>query len=279
MNEHQTIASRRIFVLRLTAALMTIVFAFVLTYILAWSRMQYTIFVGRAGYSVPGMLRHIGSELADFAAKNGRYPQSVKELYECTTLEKRFGPLGESGELPFFDFWNNRFHYQTTGRNYRIYTVRRDGTVGSVELTGDLDRDREGTVRYEPSVHEFLCESKHSLALFWATLLSSVAAGVLCFVLIPLPGTPAAQLGCLTGALFFLTLPAFFVFTSALSEPLFGAGGAFVALLAVIAYMLLAKRLFACGFSLTTTALWILLVTVSAVAVSLCIVMACMILE
>ena len=274
MNEHPPIDSSRIIVARLTAAMVTIAFAFVLTYLIAWNYMQGIVIFGRAGAHVPSILRCFGEELAEFANKNGRYPESFKEQYKWAKTAGSFscimeGDDGNSWGLPLRDPWKNEFQYQSTGRSYRIYAVRRDGTIGSVELTGNLDSNPKGTVRFEPTLHDFLYESRHSISLFDAALFSSIIAGVMCFFLVGQHGTP----GCLLTALHFTAMPALFFFVSAVFDSsVFG-------IIAAITYFFSTKRLGMQRCSLPLMPVWIVVMTCSAVVVSLCFVMMCMVLE
>jgi hypothetical protein len=148
--------------------------------------MRWTIAEGLSGGYTTMMLHVLREEISIYAQKKGHYPQTLGDIAEWATRENGHQCVDKSGKLAYIprDPWGNYFRYQATGKTYRVYSVGQNGDIGGIELTGDLDKRPKGQIRNEPTLHEFLYESRFSGLLHFAAVTSCLFAGIVCFLLL-----------------------------------------------------------------------------------------------
>ena len=168
--------------MRITASLSTVILAFVLTFAYVWFTDGFLVVHGFHSPSSQSILRAAGYDILGFVNKHGRFPRSTGEL---TAEERPQGGRSIVGTPEFRDSWLNTFRYETNTRSYRIYSVFPNGKQTPVELDGDLDRFPGGRLQIEqPTLREFLFESRHGETLFCVDLLVSLGAGFIAFLFV-----------------------------------------------------------------------------------------------
>lgn len=175
--------SRILLVTQALAIVVTIPLAFASSYVSVWGSMRWFMESGFAGGQASALLRLFGRDLGEFARRNGHYPRSPKELAQQAEQKCNYLQIDASGKIGFPAPYDKTFQYQATSRSYRVFSVGRDGEIGGLELRGDLDQNPDGRVSSEPTLREFLHESRYRGLLFCISVVTSVFAGVLSFVL------------------------------------------------------------------------------------------------
>ena len=162
---------RFIYGLRVAATFATSIAVFVLTYLAAWVDYRQSVVTGGAGRDSRLMfLNHykfISLSVEDFVNKHGRYPDSFDEL-----------PINERD----YDPWGHPYLFEKTKDGFKVHSLGRDGKPGGVGLDADFELDPEGKVFIEPTFFQFFFQGKLSFTLFWTAFVSSLCAGMTCYL-------------------------------------------------------------------------------------------------
>jgi hypothetical protein len=164
----------------LLAASVTAACIFVTTYWSAWEGCRSNIAAGRdEPLRMMGQAARFRYTLEEYAKEHGRYPDSLKDAFPTDT---DFSAL--------VDPWNNPYQYVRKGKDYRVFSLGRDGKPGGVGLDADFDvavRSAIVPVTVPTTFYQFLFEGRQSGNLLVIALLGSVCGGLAC---LSLAGSP-----------------------------------------------------------------------------------------
>lgn len=162
--------------MRVAAVLATIVLVFVLSYlaacVAAWPFATSEMTVMNNDFLM------ISSALAAFAKAHGGYPESLDEL---AGIEEGRHLFDETGRLRYVDPWRNPYQYERTERDYRLYSLGRDGKPGGEGLDADLEYDPRSYVSVKPTFRQFLFDMPESGAAITLAFWTSLCAGLACY--------------------------------------------------------------------------------------------------
>ncbi len=172
-------ASSRSIMFGLVVSLGTVLLAFALVYLSAWTEMRQQIASGQydawTRYDRRGTFLFAKRALSEYASNHEGYPDSIEntpELEECIRL----------------DPWHRPYVYHKTKDGFSLLSLGRDGKPGGIGLDADFYLDEQGGPPIEPTISQFLFEAEGGGTLLVVALFASFFAGLVCYLA---SGSPA----------------------------------------------------------------------------------------
>jgi hypothetical protein len=120
----------------------------------------------------------LDSEIRNYAAKHGEFPNSLEELAEDLPKDNDVRGRIEFGSI--IDIWNHPIQYEKAADGYHLYSLGRDGKPGGEGVDADLEIKPHTVQCMPPTFHQFFFEMKWSPVLLIAAILSGSFAIFTC---------------------------------------------------------------------------------------------------
>ena len=139
------------------------------SFLASYFRLRYEVGFNWEGWLSSVELNQFQKHIEQYRVETHRCPESLEQLMKTEDWLKR----NEAGFI--LDHWGRRYHYETDGTNFELFSFGRDGQFGGVGLNADTYPDSAGHARQPPTLRQYysICKTND---IYWLCVFAGLFA-------------------------------------------------------------------------------------------------------